>query len=87
MLSVTFLVKGFQPACSALPQIPILAPALAAALARRRALIDEVWGHLPPAMRERLLNVGSDKLLPKYEDQIRRYYEALAEPDKPGLRR
>ncbi len=59
----------------------------AAALARRRALIDEVWGHLPPAMRERLLNVGSEKLLPKYEDQIRRYYEALAEPDKPGLRR
>lgn len=59
----------------------------AAALARRRALIDEVWGHLPPAMRERLLNVGSDKLLPKYEDQIRRYYEALAEPDKLGLRR
>jgi hypothetical protein len=59
----------------------------AAALARRRALIDEVWGHLPPAMRERLLNVGSDKLLPKYEDQIRRYYEALAEPEKPRLRR
>jgi hypothetical protein len=59
----------------------------AAALARRRALVDEIWGHLPPAMRERLLNVGSEKLLPKYEDQIRRYYEALAEPDKPGLRR
>jgi hypothetical protein len=59
----------------------------AAALARRRALIDEVWGHLPPAMRERLLNVGSEKLLPKYEDLIRRYYEALAEPDKSGSRR
>ena len=59
----------------------------AAALARRRALIDEVWGHLPPAMRERLLNVGSEKLLPKYEDLIRRYYEALAEPDNAGLRR
>ena len=59
----------------------------AAALARRRALIDEVWGHLPPAMRERLLNVGSEKLLPKYEDLIRRYYETLAEPDKGGSRR
>ena len=59
----------------------------AAALAQRRALIDEVWGHLPTAMRERLLNVGSEKLLPRYEDQIRRYYEALAEPDKSGLRR
>lgn len=59
----------------------------AAALARRRAMIDEVWGHLPPAMRERLLNVGSEKLLPKYEDLIRRYYEALAEPDRRGARR
>tara|TARA_R110002072_G_scaffold302100_1_gene484002 strand:- start:204167 stop:204988 length:822 start_codon:yes stop_codon:yes gene_type:complete len=58
-----------------------------AALARRRALIDEVWGHLPPAMRERLLNVGSEKLLPKYESLIRRYYEALAEPEKAASRR
>lgn len=52
----------------------------AAALARRRALVDEVWGHLPPAMRERLLNVQGEKLLPKYEELIRRYYESLAEP-------
>ncbi len=59
----------------------------ASALARRRALIDEVWGHLPPAMRERLLNVGSEKLLPKYEGLIRRYYEALAEPDRTRSRR
>lgn len=59
----------------------------AAAMARRRALVDEVWGHLPPAMRERLLNVGSEKLLPKYEELIRRYYEALAEPDRGGTRR
>lgn len=59
----------------------------ATALARRRALIDEVWGHLPPAMRERLLNVSTEKLLPKYEGLIRRYYEALAEPDRAGSRR
>jgi hypothetical protein len=59
----------------------------AVAMARRRALVDEVWGHLPPAMRERLLNVGSEKLLPKYEDLIRRYYESLAEPDKSTQRR
>ncbi|MDA0285311.1 MAG: hypothetical protein O3B86_18330 [Planctomycetota bacterium] len=59
----------------------------AAALARRRALIDEVWGHLPPAMRERLLNVGSETLLPRYEEMIRRYYEALAEPERSDSRR
>jgi hypothetical protein len=52
-------------------------------LARRRALIDEVWGHLPPAVRERLLNVGSEKLIPKYESLIRRYYESLAETVDP----
>jgi len=51
----------------------------AAALARRRALVNEVWGHLPPAIRERLLNVQSEKLLPGYESLIRRYYESLAE--------
>jgi hypothetical protein len=50
----------------------------AAALARRRALVNEVWGHLPPAIRERLLNVQSEKLLPGYESMIRRYYESLA---------
>jgi len=59
----------------------------ATAMARRRALVDEVWGHLPPAMRERLLNVGSEKLLPKYEELIRRYYEALAEPDRASSKR
>ena len=53
----------------------------AAALARRRALINEVWGHLPPAFRERLLNVQSEKLLPGYEALIRRYYESLAETE------
>lgn len=51
-----------------------------AELARRRALINEVWGHLPPNVREKLLNVGSEKLLPQYEELIRKYYEALAEP-------
>lgn len=54
-----------------------------AANARRQALINEVWGHLPPNVRERLLNVGSEKMLPKYEDMIRRYYESLAEGKNP----
>lgn len=58
------------------------AQARATALAHRRALINEVWGHLPPALREKLLNVGSEKLLPQYEELIRRYYESLADsPD------
>jgi len=56
-------------------------------LARRQALINEVWGHLPPSVRERLLNVGSEKLLPQYEELIRSYYEALAEPGLKEPRR
>lgn len=51
----------------------------ATALARRKAMLNEIWGHLPPTMRERLMNASSEKLLPQYEDLIRRYYEALAE--------
>lgn len=50
--------------------------------ARQRQLVKDVWGHLPPALREELLNVYSEKYLPRYEDLVRRYYEALAEKQK-----
>jgi len=56
----------------------------ATAVARRRALINEIWGHLPPSMREKLMNVRGEKTLPQYEDLIRRYYEALAESTSAG---
>lgn len=60
------------------------ARARATALARRRALIDEIWGHLRPALREKILNVGSEKPLPQYEELIRRYYESLTDsPESP----
>ena len=62
------------------------AAARAAELAKRRALIDEVWGHLPPALREKMLNVGNENLLPQYEDVIRRYYEAIALPPENDKR-
>lgn len=50
-----------------------------AELARRRDLIKDVWGHLPPALRQKLLNVASEKSLPKYDELVRRYFESLAE--------
>jgi hypothetical protein len=49
-------------------------------LARRQQLINEVWGHLPPALRRELLNINSERYLPKYDEWVRRYYESLAEP-------
>lgn len=38
----------------------------------------DVWGHLPPAMRQELLNIYREKFIPKYDDMVRKYYEALS---------
>lgn len=51
-------------------------------LSDRNAYIKDAWGHLPPAMRQQLLNIYTEKFLPQYEEQVRRYYEALAEKNK-----
>jgi len=48
----------------------------------RDQLKNDVWGHLPPSVRQELLNVYSEKFLPQYEELIQRYYEALAERNK-----
>ncbi len=45
-------------------------------------MLNAVWGHLPPSVREKMLSLSSDKYLPKYEDLARRYFEALAEPSR-----
>jgi hypothetical protein len=50
--------------------------------AAREKLAKDVWGHLPPALRQQLLNVYSEKFLPKYDDLVRKYYEALAEQNR-----
>lgn len=48
-------------------------------LTNSNGYVKDAWGHLPPAMRQQLLNIYTEKFLPQYEDQVRRYYEALAE--------
>ena len=48
----------------------------------KQRLAKDVWGHLPPQLRQELLNVYSEKYLPKYEDMVRRYYEALADESR-----
>jgi hypothetical protein len=50
--------------------------------ARRQQMEKDVWGHLPPALRQEMLNTYTDKFLLKYDDLVRRYYEALAERNK-----
>jgi len=50
---------------------------------RRRNLAQSVWGHLPPKVQEELQRSFSERFAPKYEELIRRYYEALAERPRP----
>ena len=56
--------------------------ATAGNLKNKNVYIKDAWGHLPPAMRQQLLNIYTEKFLPQYENQVRRYYEALAEQKK-----
>lgn len=46
---------------------------------RRRVIVREVWGHLPPALQQRLMNANDERPLPKYERLVEKYFEALAE--------
>ena len=43
-------------------------------------LIRESWGHLPPRLRDQLLNAGGDRTVPQYDPLVRRYFESLAAP-------
>ena len=56
-------------------------------IATRNQLITEIWGHLPPALRQQLLNIREEKYLPKYGDLVRQYFEALAEQGTRGTER
>ena len=58
-----------------------------ALLMLRRQLVKDVWGHLPEALRQEILNVSDEKFLPKYEDQVRRYFEALVEESRKNRRK
>lgn len=50
--------------------------------AARQRMAKDVWGHLPASLRQELLNVYSEKFLPKYDEMVRKYYEALAEQNR-----
>ncbi len=52
-----------------------------------RSLVREVWGHLPPAMREHVRVDFSETVLPAYDELVRRYFEALLEesPQRSGM--
>lgn len=50
--------------------------------ARRQRIIKDVWGHLPPSVRESMQTSFNERYLPRYEELVKRYYEALAEKNR-----
>jgi len=50
-----------------------------AELDRMRQMLNAVWGHLPPKVRDQLQSSAPEEFLPKYEKLIEEYYKRLAE--------
>ncbi len=57
------------------------------AAAKRQRLEVDVWGHLPEKLRERLLNSYGERMLPQYEEAVRRFYDQLADPPQSRPKR
>lgn len=53
---------------------------------RKKKLEIDVWGHLPPHLREQLLNTYGEKMLPKYQHLVKQFYEALSEQSETPRR-
>jgi hypothetical protein len=49
-----------------------------AAVQRHRELLERVWGHLPPTARQQMMTTARPEFLPKYEQQIERYFLLLS---------
>lgn len=47
---------------------------------RQQRLENDIWGHLPPKLRDQLLNTYGERMLPQYEEFVRKFYDALSEP-------
>lgn len=51
--------------------------------AERERLMKEVWGKLPPQIRQKLLNASDEQYLPAYENRIRAYFRRLSDSSNP----
>jgi hypothetical protein len=49
---------------------------------RQQRLESDIWGHLPPKLRDQLLNTYGERMLPQYEEFVRKFYDALSEPTR-----
>lgn len=48
-------------------------------LVRLQRMLKQVWGHLPPKIRDQMQSGAIEEFLPKYERLIEEYYSRLAE--------
>lgn len=55
--------------------------------ARKKKLEMDVWGHLPPHLREQLLNTYGERMLPKYQQLVKQFYEALSDQNAAEIKR
>ena len=55
--------------------------------ARKKKLEMDVWGHLPPHLRDRMLNNYGERMLPRYQQMVKQFYEALSEQSESQPRR
>jgi hypothetical protein len=48
-------------------------------MAKLSDVIKDIWGELPPRLREQMMQASAEKFLPKYELLIEEYFKTLAE--------
>jgi hypothetical protein len=44
-------------------------------------MLKQIWGHLPPKIRDQMQSALIEDFLPKYERLIEEYYSRLAEEE------
>jgi hypothetical protein len=53
-------------------------------MAAMNDLVHELWGNLPPRMREQMMQNSMEQFLPKYELMIEDYFKTLADEQQDG---
>ena len=49
-----------------------------------RSLMNNLWGELPPHVREQMLQTPVEEFIPKYQDLIEDYFRDLSNEKKSG---
>ncbi|HEX4149892.1 MAG TPA: hypothetical protein VHY20_12930, partial [Pirellulales bacterium] len=55
-------------------------------LARLQDLMKDIWGELPPRLRQQMMQSSVEHFVPKYEFEIEEYFKTLAERQQEKTR-